>query len=284
MHKSTYSSVSENLFSIIVLNYRRLKYTQQTIGRLLKETTVPHELILVDNSAPNLDNSPLAIETRAFLETVEGNQHTKKLIKIFNDKNLGVAGGRNEGLKVATGNYLSTIDDDVLVPENYDRLLIDACDKVPRLGITGICVEPHKYDLKIINGVKIRPKTIGNLGGAFLTIPRRVFEKVGYYRVYGSYGLEDSDYFVRLNKLGLISAYIEPRGVHLDDEPIKSGSKYRSVKNRAHQKGSPQLQMFSQAKLEYERTGSIYVPYIKYDPDDPKWSKFERLDGTLEQK
>lgn len=268
------------MLSIIVLNYRRLKYTRQTIERLIKETKVPHELILVDNSAPNLDNSPLALETRAYLDNVQGNSQTKKLIKVFNDKNLGVAGGRNEGLKVASGDYLMTIDDDVLIPENYDKLLIEACDKVSTLGITGVNVEPIKYDVKIINGVKVRPKTTGNLGGACLCIPRRVFNRVGYYRVYGSYGLEDSDYFVRLNYLKLMSAYIEPKGIHLDNDAEKV---YRGVKNRAHKKGSPQLQAFARAKIEYANTKNVYVPYTPYDPDDMKWSTFEKIDGTLEQ-
>jgi GT2 family glycosyltransferase len=277
--------MSDKLLSIIVLNYRRLKYTRQTIECLLKKTTVPHELILVDNSVPELDNSPLAIETRAYLEGIKnGNKHTQNIIKIYNQKNLGVAGGRNEGLKVASGEYLMTIDDDVLVPDNYDKFIVEACDKIQRLGITGICVEPTKYPVQNINGVNIRPKTIGNLGGAALVLPRRVFKKVGYYRVYGQYGLEDSDMYVRLNRLGLMSAYIEPYGVHLDNESIKSGSKYRTIKNRAHQKGSSQLKAFSQAKIEYEKTGNVYIPYIPYDPDDTKWANFEKLDGSLEQK
>jgi glycosyltransferase involved in cell wall biosynthesis len=268
------------LLSIIVLNYRRLKYTRQTVECLLKKTTVPHELILVDNSAPQLDNSPLALETRAYLEGVVGNEHCVKVVKVFNEKNLGVAGGRNEGLRVAAGDYLLNIDDDVLVPDNYDRLLIEACDKIPKLGITGVNVEPVKYDLKNINGVNVRPKTVGNLGGAALCLPRRVFNRVGYYSAFGNYGLEDSLMYVRLKKLGLLSAYIEPRGVHLDTDAEKV---YRAVKTRAQTKGSPQLKAFSQAKLEIEQTGNVYVPYVKFDPDDPKWATFEKLDGTLEQ-
>lgn len=275
--------MNNKLLSIMILNYRRLKYTKQTIECLLKKTTVPHELILIDNSVPDLDNSPMALETRAYLDGVVGNKRTQQVIRVYNQKNLGVAGGRNEGLKVANGEYLLNIDDDVLVPDNYDKLVISACDNVSNLGITGINVEPIKYPVQTINGVKIRPKVNGNLGGACLIMPRRVFNRIGYYRVFGQYGLEDSDMYIRLNKLGLMSAYIEPHGIHLDNEPIKSGSKYRTIKNLAHQKGSSQLKAFVQAKIEYEKTGNVYVPYIKYDPDDVKWSNFERLDGSLEK-
>jgi hypothetical protein len=176
---------------------------------------------------------------------------------------------------------LVTIDDDVLVPDKWDVLMAEACDKIPKLGITGVNVEPVNYMIRDINGIKVRPKTNGNLGGACLCLPSRVFKRVGYYRIYGQYGLEDSDMFVRLTKLGLLGAYIVPHGVHLDKDKDKV---YRKVKTRAHLKGSRQLRAFASAKVEYEKTGNVYVPDIVYDPDGIEWKDFESLDGTITAK
>jgi len=261
-----------NLISIIVLNWNRKAYSTRTIENLLKKTSLPHEFIFVNN------NSTKESGIAEYLDSVQGNVATKKITVIHNKKNLGVAAGRNSGLKIATGKYLVTIDDDVIVPDNWDVHITAACNSVTRLGITGINVESAKYPVKVINGVRIRPKSVGNLGGACLCIPRRVFERVGYYSVFGQYGLEDSDMFVRLTKLGLMSAYIEPHGIHLDDD---SDRVYRAIKNRAHKKRSSPLNAFSKAKAMYEKTGAVYVPYTEYDPDDPKWAVYERFDGSL---
>lgn len=265
--------MTDKLMSIVMLSWNRLHYSKQTLECIIKKTTIPHELIFVDNGSQD--------GTREYLKSMEHKTNAERVIYQFNDKNLGVAGGRNSGLVNAKGDYLVTIDDDVLVPDKWDILLSTACDKIPKLGITGVNVEPTKYQVREINGVRIRPKTIGNLGGACLCLPRRVFNRVGYYRVYGQYGLEDSDMYVRLNKLGLMSAYIEPKGVHLDEDKDKV---YRKVKNRAHLKGSSQLKAFAAAKIQYERTGSVYVPWSGYDPDSREWCCFESFDGTISAK
>lgn len=258
--------------SIIVLNWNRLHYSKQTISCILSKTNVPYELILVDNNSS--DDSGV----REYLESIIGKDGPQDVRLLFNNKNLGVAGGRNEGLRVARGKYLVTIDDDVLVPDDWDIQLKSICDNVSNIGITGVNVEPIKYPVQVINGVRLRPKIHGNLGGACLCIPKRILDKVGYYRVFGQYGLEDSDFFVRLKTIGLLSAYIEKKGVHLDNDSDKV---YRKVKNRAHQKGSAPLSAFAQAKAYYAATKNVYVPYEKYDPDDKKWENFESMDGTI---
>lgn len=245
------------LMSIVVLNWNRLHYTKQTVERIIDATTVPHELIFVDNAS--MEESGV----RQYLESLDGKTNAERVIYVFNDKNLGVAGGRNSGLVHASGDYLVTIDDDILVPDQWDILMAEACDKIPGLGITGVNVEPHDYSLRTINGITVRPKN-GNLGGACLCIPRRVFKRVGYYCAFGQYAHEDAEFFFRLQGLNLMSAYIVPRGKHLDVDADKA---YREEKNKAHKKGSPQLQALSK-RLRYLRSGGDpYVPYIEYDPD-----------------
>lgn len=247
--------------SIIVLNWNRLHYTKQTVEKILAVTTIPHELILVDNNS--LEESGV----RQYLDNVTGNKHTVEVKKVYNDRNYGVAGGRNKGIYYASkdASYIVTIDDDVLPPINWDYLMAEACDRIPKLGITGVNVEPVNYPAKVINGVNVRPKN-GNLGGACLCIPRRVFKRVGYYNFNTLYGGEDSLMFFRLQHLGLLSAYIVPRGVHLDKDADK---KYRQAKNAAHTKGSPQLKELSQYLQYMRKTGNVYVGFDpNYKPVD----------------
>lgn len=239
------------LMSIVVLNWNRLHYTEQTVDRIINATTVPHELIFVDN------NSYEESGVRQYLKSLEKKTNAEKITYIFNNKNLGVAGGRNSGLVHAQGDYLVTIDDDVWVPDKWDVLMAKACDNIPGLGITGVNVEPHDYGARTINGVDVRPKN-GNLGGACLCLPRRVFKRVGFYNYFSTYGHEDCAMYYRLASLGLMSAYIVPRGKHLDTDADKA---YREAKNDAHKKGSVQLTELSRY-LQYMRaSGDVYVSF-----------------------
>jgi len=249
------------LMSIVVLNWNRLHYTKETIERVIEATSIPHELIFVDN------NSYKESGVRQYLKSLENKTNAEKVTYVFNDKNLGVAGGRNSGLVHATGDYLVTIDDDIWIPDQWDMLMAQACDKIPGLGITGINVEPINYTVRADNGVQVRPKN-GNLGGACLCLPRRVFKRVGFYNYFSTYGHEDCAMYYRLAQLGLMSAYIVPRGKHLDTDADKA---YRQAKNDAHQKGSLQLQELSKY-LQYMRaTGDVHVSFDpKYEPTDLK--------------
>ena len=253
--------MAEKLMSIMVLNWNRKEYSSKTIENILQKTTVNHELILIDN------NSTEESGVRQYLSSVKGNTHTKEIKLVFNDRNFGVGGGRNMGLLRATGEYLCTIDDDVLVPDKWDLLIAEACDKIPKLGITGVNVEPIKFPVKIINGVKMRPKS-SNLGGACLCLPRRVFKHVGFYMAENIYGMEDVEMRCRLDLAGLISAYIVPKGVHMDNDSLKE---YRKVKNDAHARGSKQTSALSRFRRklgeQFKKTGSLYVPF---NPDNFK--------------
>ena len=259
--------------SIVMLNWNRKHYSIQTLERMIKNTTIPHEFIFVDNGS--IDG------TREYLKSMEHKTNADKVTYVFNDKNLGVAGGRNSGLVKAIGDYLVTIDDDILVPTNWDVLMKDACDKIPKLGITGVNVEPAKYPVKVISNTRVCPKN-GNLGGACLCLPRRVFKTVGYYNYSDKdggvlYGHEDSLMYYRLTHLGLMSAYIEPRGKHLDVDLDKA---YRVAKNKAHKKGSIQLQSMSRYLSKMRQTGDIYVGFDpNYNPPDKDIFTSELITG-----
>jgi len=252
--------MSKKILSIIVLSWNRPKYTRQTIECLLKKTTVPNELILVDN------NSDESTGVKKYLNSVTGNKYTENIIHVFNKANRGVAGGRNSGIHVCSGEYIFNIDDDILVPDNYDKMMIDACDKIAKLGVVGISVEPFKYPKATMNGVPVRIKSVGNINGAALCLPRRVFKIVGYYNSFGTnlYSHEDAYLSYVLKHLGLIGVYIPPRGVHLDKDLDKE---YRKAKNKTHVKGSPELSSLSGAVMLMKKTNNVYTPYTEFGLD-----------------
>lgn len=260
--------MSKNIMSVIMLNWNRLNYSRLTLDKIIKSSSMSIELIIVDNnSTPESGIRDYFVDKKNDLEN-----RFEKVVYVFNDRNFGVGGGRNTGLMHATGQYLCSIDDDVLVPDKWDVLLAEACDKVVGLGITGINVEPFKFPVKVISGVRMRPKA-GNLGGACLCLPRRVFKRLGYYMAENIYGQEDVEMRCRLDLAGLLSAYIEPKGIHLDKDELKV---YRGVKNNAHIKGSVQISALAQFRrkliIQHQKTGSLYVPFNpdNFNPVDDK--------------
>ncbi len=238
-----------SLLSIVVLNYNRIDYTKQTISNLIKKTRVKHEFIFVDNGSTD--------GTRRYLDYLRPNTNAVRVTYVFNKYNFGVAGGRNSGLVHARGDYLMTIDDDVLVPDDYDKKLIEACDKIENLGITGINVEKRPYPIKRMSGVRMQAKN-GNLGGACLCIPRKIFRKTGFFSPDFIYGGEDTDMYIRMQYLKLKSAYIEPMGKHLHEI---GSDKYIDFKGQAHSAESPQVKSVTYHMMQYIKRNHAYVPY-----------------------
>ena len=249
----------DKFMSIVVLSWNRPHYTKQTIECLMERTTTPHELILVDNFS--------AEETgvREYLRSVNGNEHTKDIKLVFNSRNLGVSGGRDEGLHISSGDIIFHIDDDILVPVNYDKMFRAACEKIPKLGIIGISVEKPKYPKVTINGVDVRVKKQGNINGAAIAFPRRTFKRIGYWGLGRGtiYGHDDSKLKYALDIIGLCGYYIPPKGVHLDEDKDLG---YRKAKNAAHVRKSIQLQELSRTVSKMRETGNVYTPYTP--PED----------------
>lgn len=113
-------------YSIIVLTYRRddvLAEMFQHLSSTITKNIDNCEVILVDNNQDSFDRS-------IYLKNFNHSQYIKT------DKNKGVAGGRNEGIRNAKGDYLLFIDDDAFIyPVNCLDLIVEAFNKFPEVKI-----------------------------------------------------------------------------------------------------------------------------------------------------
>ncbi|NLM36981.1 MAG: glycosyltransferase, partial [Firmicutes bacterium] len=98
--------------SIIIVNYNTRPYLAQCLAALTATTTVPHEIIIVDNHSTD-DSVP-------WLHSL----NRPRLRVIFNRENLGYAAACNQGLALATGRYLVTMNPDVRTPPRWAERLI----------------------------------------------------------------------------------------------------------------------------------------------------------------
>lgn len=124
------------MISIIVPIYNAEKYIQQCIESLIRQTYTNFEIILIDDGST--DNSPKII-----------NQFQKQyssIIRSFTQNNSGVSAARNKGIELALGEYITFVDSDDWVDDDYlENLISQKADLV----ISGLLL--HKSTPSILS-------------------------------------------------------------------------------------------------------------------------------------
>lgn len=102
---------NKNILSIIIPYYNAEPYMAELIEALNPQITEGVEVIIIDDGS------------------VEPYQATHEWAKVYRQKNKGLAGARNAGLKRATGEIIAFIDADDLVASNYIKTILSRADE-----------------------------------------------------------------------------------------------------------------------------------------------------------
>lgn len=135
MHK-----VIDSMISVIVPIYKVEKYLPRCIESLMGQTHQDIEIILVDDGSP--DRCPIICD-----EYVEKDSR----IRVIHKKNAGVSAARNDGLRIAGGEYIGFCDpDDWADPKMFEELLIAIESNKADLAICGYNYydESYQVDMK----------------------------------------------------------------------------------------------------------------------------------------
>ena len=106
--------------SIITLSWDNLDYTIAFVKSIRENTSVPYELIIVDNGSET--------KTQKWVE-----KNADRSI-IFNT-NQGFSKGFNEGIKIAQGKFVMMANNDTEFPKYWDTNLLETMENNPRAGI-----------------------------------------------------------------------------------------------------------------------------------------------------
>jgi len=247
---------NQTTLSVTLLTCNRLDVTKKTLKYLLATTHVDYELVIVHNH----NHTKQAQKVLDFFKNTKLNkpEKLKRVVKVFNPNNRGVAGGRNDGMHYSTGKHRVVIDDDILAPDCWAEEMLGLVEKLPGVAIVGCSVEPRDYPIVSKRGVRFQMKG-DNIGGAFLMIPHRTFKRVGYFcEDYGVYGLEDADYHLRIKALGQKNVYITMKGKHIDPENDKA---YRKFKNSVYDQKGSLIKLLEKNGARYSKGKNIFQPY-----------------------
>jgi GT2 family glycosyltransferase len=245
--------------SVVVVTYNNLELTKVCLDSLDRYSDYANlEVIVVDNASA--DDTPAYL--RAW-EAVGGNRRI-----ILNADNRGFAAANNQGLAVATGDYLVMLNNDTHATPGWVATLVGHFRRTPSLGMLGPVTNnignEARLDIQYTDmdtmlraaGAHTRAHA-GQLRplhtAAFFCVmmPRHVYEKVGELdEAFGIGMFEDDDYCRRVQKEGWDIACAEDVFIH--HHLSASFSQIKQEKRQA---------MFEANKAIYEAKWGTWVPH-----------------------
>lgn len=112
------NNMNKALISIIVPVYNSEKYINRCVNSLIKQTYKNLEIILVDDGST--DTSP---------QICDRFKEQDDRVKVIHKPNGGVSSARNEGLSLASGDYIGFVDSDDWIAVNMYEILYDVIKK-----------------------------------------------------------------------------------------------------------------------------------------------------------
>ncbi|MEW6042544.1 MAG: glycosyltransferase [Elusimicrobiota bacterium] len=200
-------NANSNLVSIIILCYNQIDYTKQCLNSIKLNTKMLYELIIVDNGSSD--------------DTVDYLRQQADITLIMNETNKGVAGGWNQGIKCASGDYILILNNDVIVTDDWLENMVECLERNKESGAVGPMsnyVAGHQLESNItyvsLNELysfakeyhsknRYRQQRVDTLIGFCLLLKRETVEKVGLFdERYGIGNFEDNDYCIRMIQQG----------------------------------------------------------------------------------
>lgn len=242
----------------MIVTYNRLELTKKTLDCLFENTDYPFDLVFVDNASTD--------GTVDYLYQFCGDNllPSNGLFKGFkiqrNETNQGIAIGRNQALLLSEGEWLSTLDNDVLLPKGWLSESISILKKNPSYAMIGVNMEGVQYPLVSSGDLEWQIKPKGNLGTACTVFNRSLHKMLGFFnwKDYGRYGEEDADFGARVRVLGLKMGYIKEMGTHLGEGENDTGE-YRKFKTEQHKNN---LRKFNENCAAYfSKRKNLYISF-----------------------
>lgn len=212
------------LTSVIIPCFNQVEFTQLCLSSLFRHTRSPWELIVIDNGSTDA--------TAEHLRTVRETSPVPMEV-ITNSTNLGFPAACNQGLRVAQGDYLVLLNNDVVVTDAWLDQLIALADADPAHGMVGpmsnYATPPQLVDRVPYSDLAEMPRfaerwrrdhrgqwlTVEKLSGFCLLMKRAVFAGVGGLdEDFGLGMFDDDDFSLRARKAGFTLAVARDLFVH----------------------------------------------------------------------
>jgi len=109
------------LVSVTIVTYNSGRFIKRCLESVLEQKYANMEVVIVDNAST--DGTPDILEPFA-----------DRCRIYYNDKNLGFAAAQNQAIELAKGDWILTLNPDVLLQTNFIQALVDAGNLDPKVG------------------------------------------------------------------------------------------------------------------------------------------------------
>jgi len=192
--------------SVIITTHNRSKWLDGCIQSVLSQNYKNYEAIIVDDGS--IDDTKDVI--RKYLNSVQ---------YIYKNKS-GIAAARNVGCRAAKGNYIAFVDDDDLMHPDRLTKLYGTMEQYPEAVCVfsqGTFFEKSGKELNekvwinlpeennprfIYNAYEQQLKAAITITPLNTLIKKTAGEKIGWFDETFIHGCEDTDFFIRLSKVG----------------------------------------------------------------------------------
>ena len=188
--------------SVIIITYERLKELNLCIDSVLIQTHKPDEIVIVDNSSSDLISNDISLIKQ------NAASHNIDIIYHHSDFNLGVAGGRNKGASLASGDIFIFIDDDAIFNSIHECDAIQklftrnsALGVIAALSLDYISGKPRRWELPLSDkNTYLKQQEVTYFVGVAHAIRSSLYKSLKGYHVDGLYGAEEMDISYRIMK------------------------------------------------------------------------------------
>jgi GT2 family glycosyltransferase len=273
--------------SIIIVSYNVEKYLRDTIASVIKTAPkhLTYEIIVSDNDSKD---GSVAMVKKEF----------PNVILLDNKKNLGFSKGNNVGVKYAKGRYVLFLNPDTVTREHTLETMVKFMDEHPDAGAATCKLEMLSGDIDYsshrgfptpwnsfcyFSGLtKIFPTShifagytqgwadmnaiheVDCISGAFMIIPRKVGEEVGWWDEDYFFNGEDIDLCFEIRAAGYKIYYVPTVSI-LHYNGVSGGTKKSSIGLTTADKERKQFvtrQRFTAMKIFYKKHYEKVYPKI----------------------
>jgi len=200
------------MIAVVVLTHDRVHLLRQCVDNVLaRASELTTEILIWDNAS--------ADGTAAYLDSLTD----PRIRAVRHDENIG-QNAYAEAVRLTTAPYVIELDDDMIdSPAEWDRSLLEAYEKLPKIGFLAANLvdnphdtaarvmyreRPQAYHTEVVEGVRLKRGPVG--GGCALTA-RELMERVGGFRQQHDdvFWLEDAAYIEDIARIGYEAAYLE---------------------------------------------------------------------------
>ena len=202
-------------FSIVIPTKNRPKRLIAVFESILNQKKIPNQIIIIDQSDDDKVNKSIFFKLIKKLKLILNYIHDKKINGLVEAKHMSIS--------INTCNYITFLDDDIILEKNYLYEIENSLKKFPdMIGLNGLIKNYPKGSLtkrlifrithfgifrdnrmSVISSIKpnsINPKKVDVLSGGLSTWRRDVLDSVPFDIKNGFHAYEDKEFSMRVSK------------------------------------------------------------------------------------